>query len=252
MVGWLQHGAWPAVRHLLDLVLPQEALDGGARPASPGLGAAGWSRIEFVEAPACDGCGLPFPCDLGAGALCAACQGRIRAFDRARAACIYDETSRELILKLKHGDRPDLAPMFARWLARAAGPLIEECDAIAPVPLHPFRLLSRRYNQAAEIARPLARAAERAYLPGVLVRRRDTESQGRKSWRGRRLNVRGAFEVPPRAAARVAGKRLLLVDDVMTTGATAEACARALKAAGAASVDVVVVARVREAGNLAI
>jgi ComF family protein len=250
--SFLQHGLSPAVRHLLDLILPHEALDGGERPLSPGLGAENWGRIEFIEDPACDGCGLPFPYDMGEGMRCAACQARPRAFGRARAACAYDETSRDLILKLKHGDRPDLARLFARWLARSAAPLLEEADVVVPVPLHPLRLLRRRYNQAAEIARPLARSSGLRYRPGALVRRRATESQGRKSWRGRRLNVQGAFEVPPRAAAGLKGVRVLLVDDVITTGATAEACARALLQAGAASVDVCVVARVREAGNLTI
>ncbi len=234
------------------MVLPQEALDGGARPWSPGLGAETWGRIEFIEAPVCDGCGLAFPYDLGEGVRCAACQARPRAFDRARAACTYDDTSRELILRLKHGDRPDLGLLFARWLARSGGPLLEEADAVLPVPLHPLRLLSRRYNQAAEIARPLARLSGRPYLPGALVRRRATEIQGHKSWRSRRLNVQGAFEVPRRARAGIEGRRLLLIDDVMTTGATAEACAAALVKAGAAAVDVCVVARVREAGNLTI
>lgn len=257
MGGWLQHGALPALRHLLDLVLPQEALDGGARPWSPGLGAESWGRIDFIEAPVCDGCGLAFPYAMGPDLLgkpvrCAACQARPRAFDRARAACAYDEASRELILRLKHGDRPDLGLLFARWLARSAGPLLEEADAVLPVPIHPLRLLSRRYNQAAEIARPLARLAAKPYRPGILVRRRATESQGHKSWRGRRLNVQGAFEVPPRARAGIDGRRLLLIDDVMTTGATAEACASVLLKAGAKAVDVCVVARVREAGNLTI
>jgi ComF family protein len=232
--------------------MPPQALDGGPRPLAAGLGTAGWSRIEFLEAPVCDGCGLAFPYEMPAGVLCSACEARPRAFDRARAACVYDETSRDLILKLKHGDRPDIANLFARWLARAAGPLLDEADAVAPVPLHPLRLLTRRYNQSAEIARPLARAARTPYLADALVRRRATDSQGHKSARGRRLNVQGAFEVAPRAARRVAGKRILLVDDVMTTGATAEACARALLKAGASAVDVCVVARVREAGNLTI
>ena len=215
-----------------------------------GIGAASWSRIHFLDGPVCDGCGTPFEYDPGA--RCAACLAKPRAFDAARAACLYDDVSRDPILKLKHADRLDLAPLFARWLSRAARPLIESADAIAPVPLHPRRLLSRRYNQAAEIARPLARLSSKLYLPDALVRRRATETQGGKSGSGRRRNVAGAFEVPASRAAQVAGKRVLLIDDVMTTGATAEGCARALKAAGAVRVDVAVVARVKEMSGLTI
>ncbi len=177
---------------------------------------------------------------------------RPRAFSRARAACLYDEHSRELILKLKHADRPEIGALFARWLLRAASPLLAEVDVIAPVPLHPSRLFARRYNQAAEIARPLCRLAGKPYLPDALVRRRATTSQGGKSGLGRRVNVKGAFHAPAARARRVQGRRVLLVDDVLTTGATAEACARALLAAGAAAVDLAVVARVREATDLPI
>jgi ComF family protein len=237
-------------RGALDLVFPPQALDGGARPLAGGLSASAWSRIHFLDGPVCDGCGQPF--EYETGARCAACLAKPRAFDAARAACLYDEASRDPILKLKHADRLDIAPLFARWLSRAAWPLIDEADAIAPVPLHPGRLLGRRYNQAAEIARPLARMTGLAYLPDALVRRRATETQGGKSGSGRRRNVAGAFEVPPGRAAPVAGKRILLVDDVMTTGATAEGCARALKAAGALRVDVAVVARVKEMAGLTI
>ena len=219
---------------------------------SVGLSADSWSRIKFIEAPFCDGCGAPFDFDLGAGARCANCLARRPAFDRARAACLYDEASRDLILKLKHADRTDLAVLFARWLARAAADLIGETDAIVPVPLHRLRLLRRRYNQAAEIARPLAGAVGLPYWPDALARPRNTASQAGKSSSGRRRNVAAAFEVPRRWRARVAGARLLLVDDVLTTGATAEGCARALRAAGAAKVDVVVIARVKERPTRAI
>ncbi len=237
----------------LDLVLPPEAFDGAAgSPQTSGFSASAWSRIAFLDEPVCDGCGLPFPFFQGEGVRCPACMARPRAFSRARAACLYDEHSRELILKLKHADRPEIGALFARWLLRAASPLLAEVDVIAPVPLHPSRLFARRYNQAAEIARPLCRLAGKPYLPDALVRRRATTSQGGKSGRGRRVNVKGAFHAPAARARRVQGRRVLLVDDVLTTGATAEACARALLAAGAAAVDLAVVARVREATDLPI
>jgi ComF family protein len=149
-------------------------------------------------------------------------------------------------LKLKHADRSDLAGLFAHWIARSASDVIGDADALVPVPLHRLRLLGRRYNQAAEIARRLSARTGVAYYPDALVRVRATRSQGGQSASGRRRNVVGAFGVPPGWRRRVEGRRLVLIDDVLTTGATLEGCARALKAAGAAAVDVAVIARVKE------
>jgi ComF family protein len=251
--GWKQALSGRAlIRGALDLIFPREDLDGAAPVGAQGLSAEAWMRIRFLDGPVCDGCGAPFDYDPGPGARCAACMARPRVFDAARAACLYDEASRDPILKLKHADRTDLAPLFARWLSRAAADLLAEADAIVPAPLHRLRLLKRRYNQAAEVARPLAKLAGIAYLPDALVRRRATETQGGKSGAHRRRNVAGAFHVPDRRRAQVEGLRILLIDDVLTTGATAEGCARALKRAGAARVDLAVLARVKEAGGLTI
>ncbi len=245
------YSRWASVA--LNLILPPESFDDrAARPLTSGYSASAWTRIAFLDDPVCDGCGLPFPYAQIDGVRCPACTVRPRAFARARAACLYDEHSRELILQLKHADRPEIGVLFARWLLRAAGPLFAEVDAVAPVPLHPTRLFARRYNQAAEIARPLCRLTRKPYLPDALVRRRATATQGGRSGRGRRVNVKGAFEVPSERCSRVQGRRVLLVDDVLTTGATAEACAKALLAAGATAVDLAVVARVREAADLSI
>jgi ComF family protein len=222
-------------------------LDGSGRTFTSGLPAEAWSRIHFIDDPCCSGCGAPF--EYAMADRCAACLARPRAFARARAACLYDDHSRDLVLQFKHADRVDLAPLFASWLGRAAADLIAEADAVTPVPLHPGRLFRRRYNQSAEIARPLARRYDLAYLPEALKRRKATESQAGKSASGRRRNVARAFEVPERQKASIDGRRILLIDDVLTTGATAEACARALLKAGAAAVDLATVARVRDAAD---
>lgn len=232
-------------------MFPPSALDGGDRPLTTGLGPEAWGRVRFIEAPVCDACGAPFDYDRGAGVRCVSCDLRPPAFDRARAACVYGEASRDLILQYKHADRTELSVLFTRWIGRAAADLLADADAIAPVPLHRFRLLGRRYNQAAEIARPLARGHGLPYLPDALVRRR-TGTQAGKSRSGRRRAVANAFEVPQSRRGQVEGRRILLIDDVFTTGATADRCARALKAAGARAVDVAVIARVADAADVAI
>jgi ComF family protein len=243
-------GARAAARGLLDLVFPPQTLDQSGRTQSSGLSAEAWARVAFIAEPLCDGCGAPF--EYAAAERCAACLARPRAFARARAAVLYDDASRDLILQFKHADRTDLARLLCGWVSRAADELIAEADAVAPVPLHRSRLLARRYNQAAEIARPLARRHGLIYLPDSLVRSKRTESQAGKSGSGRRRNVAGAFSVPVGQRRRIEGRRILLVDDVLTTGATAEACARALLAGGARAVDLAVVARVRETASLSI
>lgn len=238
----------PLFTSALDLVFPPQHLDGGVGAQTTGLSADAWAKVRFLEDPVCDGCGAPFEYDIKS--RCAACLAKPRVFARARAACLYDEHSRDLILQYKHADRTDLAPLFTHWINRAAAPLLAEAQVILPVPLHASRLFRRRYNQAAEIARPLARRHSLTYLPDALTRAKFVDSQAGKSAGGRKRNVAGAFTV--RDAAAVVGKRVLLIDDVMTTGATAEACAKALLKAGAASVDLAVIARVKEAANLSI
>ena len=213
--------------------------------ASPGtLCADCWERTDFLAPPCCDACGVPFEFETAAGALCAACLRRPPAFDRARAVFRYDESSRTLVLAFKHGDRTDAAPAFGEWLARAGAELLAECDLLVPVPLHWTRLFQRRYNQAALLAQAVARSSRLPVAPSLLVRCRRTPSQGGLSPAARRRNLRGAFAVPARAMAGLEDRRMLLIDDVLTTGATAGECAKALLAAGARGVDVLTLARV--------
>jgi len=239
-------------RGLTDLILPPMAHDSAEATAAAGLTAGAWGRVTFLEDPVCDGCGAAFEYDGGdfAAERCAACHSAPYRFSRSRAACVYDDASRGLILKYKHGDQQQFAMLFARWISRAAAPLIAQADAVVPVPLHPTRLLARRFNQAAEIARPLARSSGRDYLPDALIRIRATDTQGGRSGRGRRLNVQSAFAVTEAGARQVRGRRVLLIDDVLTTGATADACSVALLAAGARAVDLAVIARVRTAREM--
>ncbi|HEY0267344.1 MAG TPA: ComF family protein [Rhizomicrobium sp.] len=236
---------------VLDLLFPPQCMACRAAVGEPGFCAPCWSAIRFLDGPGCACCGLPFPVALEGENRCAACLARPPAFDSARAILAYDEHSRAAILALKHADRLDLVPGFSRWLGRVGQGARDRCDLVVPVPLHPWRLWRRRYNQAAELARRLAVDWNLACAPLALVRSRFTPSQGAMpSAKARRRNVQRAFRVPD--AGCIAGRRVLLLDDVLTTGATAEACARALKRAGAREVHVLALARVVKASDMLI
>ena len=235
---------------VLDALLPPQCLGCGAAVERPGRLCGGcWGAIDFIAGPTCAACGLPFDHDLGEDALCGECSRRRPAYGRARAVMRYTEASRRVVLAFKHGDRTDAAPSFAAWMARAGADLVETADLVAPVPLHRRRLFARRYNQAALLAHGLGRATGRAVVADLLVRTRPTPSQGGLSPSARRRNVRGAFAVHRGRLTKAAGRRVLLIDDVMTTGATVEACARTLMRAGAGAVDVLVLARVVRSGS---
>jgi len=234
------------VRAMLNVLFPPLCMSCRSRVFEPhSLCASCWSKISFIGGAICARCGIPFDVDPGDETLCAGCHAKAHDFDRARALLRYDEASKPLILGFKHGDRLDHAPGFARWIERAGHPLLAEADVIVPVPLHRSRLWKRRYNQAAILALFLAGLSGKPHAPLALQRSRATRSQGEMpSAKARRRNVLGAFKVPAGKIKDVTGRKVLLVDDVFTTGATLNACARALKRAGAARVDVLTLARV--------
>jgi ComF family protein len=243
--------AWSAQlgRLALDTLLPPRCLTCEATVEGPRQLCSGcWSKLRFLSDPQCACCGTPFPFDAGPAALCAACIAEPPRFRKARAVLAYDDHSRDAVLALKHGDRTDAAPAFGAWLARAGAELMAEADAVLSVPLHRWRLFRRRYNQSALLAYGAAHAARLPVLADALQRTRNTPTQGTRSRLGRFDNVRGAFRIRPGREWRVRGKRLVLVDDVMTTGATVDACAQVLLRAGAVHVDVLTLARVVREG----
>jgi ComF family protein len=234
-------------RGLIDVALPPCCLCcGQIVEEQGGLCGACWGRMSFFAPPWCAGCGLPFPHPMGEGAVCADCARGQRAWDRARSVVRYDKSSRPLVLGLKHADRTHVASAFGRWMHRSGGEVLAEADLLLPVPLHWSRLFQRRYNQAALLAHAIRDSGGPAVAADCLVRRRRTPSQGHLGPLARERNVRGAFAV--RRPTEVSGKRLVIVDDVMTTGATVDECARVLKRAGAASVGVLTLARALRIG----
>lgn len=229
---------------LVDALLPPRCLSCGDEVESQG-GICGscWNKLHFIAAPYCPCCGHPFDMAMPEGALCGACVREAPAYQSARSVLVYDAPSRKLIHALKYYDRTELAMTLGRWMARAGAELLEESDLICPVPLHWRRIWSRRYNQSQFLAKELGRLSGLPVDGGLLLRRRHTPPQATLSREQRQRNVRGIFMVNPDRKAMVKGKRVLLVDDVYTTGATIRACTRMLLRAGAAEVRVLTLAR---------
>jgi predicted amidophosphoribosyltransferase len=220
--------------------------------APHGLCPSCWRETHFIAGGACACCGVPLVGAGGADDLCDRCLRHPPPWRRGAAAVVYGGAARRAVLAFKHGDRLDLADPLAGWMAAAGRDLLEGCDLITPVPLHWRRLLARRYNQASELAKRLGRRAGRPVVPDLLHRTRRTVPQERMDHAARAANQAGAIAVTSRRRALIAGRAVLLVDDVMTSGATLSASAECLLAAGAGRVDVLVLARVAFADSLAL
>lgn len=241
----MRGGLRAALRVAFDVALPplcpscRAPLGEGA-----GLCASCWSKLSLIEPPYCARLGIPFAYDPGPGLLSMEAIANPPAYDRARAAVRYDDIARALVVSFKYSDRLDLAPMMGRWMTRAGRELLSDADALLPVPLHWRRLWARRFNQSAALAGAISGRCGVPVMHDALKRVRATPQQVGLSKNERADNVQGAFRVPAEQKANVAGRRLVLIDDVLTSGATADTCARALLRAGAAHVDVLVFARV--------
>ncbi|SHG83398.1 comF family protein [Kaistia soli DSM 19436] len=231
----------------LDLVLPPACMACGKPVATSGaLCSPCWGVIRWIERPFCERLAIPFGYDIGPGALSAEAIAHPPPFGRLRAVCLYGAEAGHIVQALKYGDRTELAKPIGAMMARALGPIADEVDVVLPVPLHRRRLWQRRFNQSALISEALASVIHRPYEPALIARIRPTRQQVGLKANERAKNVEGAFRVPSALAPALKGRRVLLVDDVYTTGATVKAVTRALLRGGAKSVDVAVFARVVE------
>lgn len=207
----------------------------------------GWAQLDFIQSPLCEICGVPFGVeqeeDAHDGLICADCLDDVPTFRRARSVLRYDDQSRLLILSYKHGDKTYMAKPFAQWIVTAGQDVLSDADILIPVPLYWTRLLKRRYNQAGILAQAISKKTKIPVSVFALKRIRSTKSQGHMNIKGRKKNVKGAFSVVDKYVDNIVGKRVVLIDDVYTTGVTVNECAKVLLGAGACSVDVLCVAR---------
>ncbi len=245
----LTQGLRATLRLGLDTALPRLCPACRDLVTDQGVCPACWSKLAFIAAPYCPRLGIPFAYDPGPGILSMQAIADPPAYQRARAAVRYDDVAAKLVHAFKYGDRLDLAPLLGRWMVRAGKELFEGADALVPVPLHWRRLWARRFNQSAALAQAISRATAIPVTHTALRRVKATVQQVGLSRAERATNVQGAFRVDPAGKAEVAGRRLIVIDDVLTSGATSDACARALLRAGAAQVDVLVFARVVDAAK---
>ncbi len=237
---------------VLDMVLPPHSLMNGMplKNYHDGCDAQDWQNIKFLDAPCCDICGFPFEFDQGVGALCGRCTARRPPYAHGRSAIAYDEFSKKLVLDFKHGGRTDGLNFFAVQMVRAGRDLFTQTDFIIPVPLHKARLRQRRFNQSALLAHKISQLSGLPYDSNILMRKKNSPSQGTQTFVQRRRNVAGAFCMRTKNKNALVGAKILLVDDVLTSGATLEACTKVLMRAGAKRVNILTLMRVVRATEI--
>ena len=233
---------------LIDFILPPRCIVTGEIVDRQGMIAPEiWGQLNFISDPQCVRCGYPFDFEqkgVGINNLCASCLRQPPIYGKLRSSLFYDNTSRDIILAFKHGDRTHAAPSFMPWLYQAGRELIDQVDFIVPVPLHRYRLLKRRYNQAAILAQYFSKETNIPCLLRALKRQKYTQTQGYLRESARKRNVKNAFSISSKEADKLKGTRILLIDDVYTTGATVTECANTLLNVGVSNVDVLTIARV--------
>lgn len=249
----IMHKALKNVKNLIvklgtravDIILPPRCIITGHYVDNQGMiSPEAWSELSFITTPFCTACGIPLAFEVAKGTICASCAQTAPPFDKARSALIYNDDSKSIILRFKHADQTHAVHSFTPWLMRAGHEFMDDSEIIVPVPLHRYRLLKRRYNQAALIGHALARQTGISCIPDMLCRQRPTPSQGHLKFGERRKNVKNAFAVNPYHKQALKGRSVLLIDDVYTTGATIKECTKTLKKNGAGKVYVLTLARV--------
>ncbi|WP_058242510.1 ComF family protein [Thalassovita autumnalis] len=239
--------AWPTIQTALRVIYPPRCLGcGGMVESEAGLCPTCWREVQFIGGLVCDQCGVPLPGESDQAERCDDCLRVERPWQRGRAALLYEGQGRQLVMALKHGDRQDIVPIAARWMAQVAVPVLLPETLITPVPLHWTRMLKRRFNQAALLAEALAHYTGHAYCPDLVQRLRATQSTKGQGREARFAEMQGAFRIHPRRRHRLIGRPVCLVDDVMTSGATLAAVSEACLAAGASHLSVLLLARAQK------
>ena len=235
----------------LNFILPPRCIVTGEIVDSVGiLSPEAWAALSFIGDPHCVRCGFPFEFmsepdfEANKDNLCGGCVKKPPIYTQARSALVYDDASRDLILGFKHGDQIHNVLCFVPWLERIGSEILKDADFLVPVPLHPWRLIRRRFNQSAIIAKALNQETEIPFILNALRRVRHTPTQGRLRQKERQKNVKNAFDVPTKVRETLRGKHVVLIDDVLTSGATIQECTKALLKNGVGKVSVLTLARV--------